>query len=129
MTLTFHALPYETVAAWRGGAPDDYGADVERVISSEAGNPCRSCLEDIEAGEPVLLLAHRPFPAPQPYAETGPIFVHAECAHREAGAAMPPVVASRREFLVKGYGHDDRIAYVDLRSAVNNCFICRVTAG
>ena len=59
MTLTFHALPYETVAAWRNGAPDAYGADVERVISSEAGNPCRSCLEDIEAGEAVLLLANR----------------------------------------------------------------------
>jgi hypothetical protein len=33
------------------------------------GNPCRHCLQMIPEGAGMLVLAHRPFPAPQPYAE------------------------------------------------------------
>lgn len=155
MTLAFHALPAETVAAIRAGGPDAYGAPAERIVSDGGGNPCRACLDDVPAGAEMLILAHRPFPALQPYAETGPIFLCGDCESRAPSALPPPAVATRPEFLVKGYGADDRIvygtgrvtptpeieayceallarpeiAYVDLRSARNNCFICRVTRG
>lgn len=56
------------------------------------------------------ILAHRPFPAPQPDAAIGPIFFCAEeCLRREA-AGLPPVLANRPRHLIKGYGADDRIA-------------------
>ncbi|MEM7547543.1 MAG: DUF1203 domain-containing protein [Pseudomonadota bacterium] len=152
MSPIFRPLDNDTVAALRSGGPDAYGMVPERVISDGSGNPCRHCLRDIEKGEDMLILAHRPFPALQPYAETGPIFLCAACEGAEPDYALPPVVAVRQEFLVKPYGRDHRIhtvgeivptmdmqdhcdqllsdetvAYVDLRSAVNNCFICRVT--
>lgn len=152
-SIRFNALDPKATANIRGGGADAYGAPAERVVSDGGGYPCRCCLEDIPAGREMLLFAHRPFPALQPYAETGPIFLCAECAPREASAAPPPVVEKRKEFIVKGYSADDRIAYgtgqvtptealpaycselleraeiayVDLRSSVNNCFICRVT--
>ena len=49
----------------------------ERQVSDGSAVPCRHCLSDVAAGEPFLILAHRPFPEAQPYAETGPIFLRA----------------------------------------------------
>ncbi|MEM7642433.1 MAG: DUF1203 domain-containing protein, partial [Pseudomonadota bacterium] len=75
--------PYDPtfVAAIRAGGPDANGRPAERAISNGNGNPCRACLRNIDAGDPMLILAARPFPELQPYAETGPIFLHAEaCA-------------------------------------------------
>ena len=155
MNITYNALNVEHIEAIRAGGPDAYGAPAERFVYDAPGKPCRSCLDDVPVGEEALLYALRPFPAPQPYAETGPVFLCADCDARAPSAEQPPSVASREAFLVKGYGDDDRIvygtgrvtptseidaycetlltrddiAYVDLRSAVNNCFICRVTAG
>ena len=76
--LRFVALDSEAVDALRDCAPDANGQPAERQTSDGGGNPCRHCLDDIAKGAPMLVLAHRPFPAPQPYAEVGPIFVHGE---------------------------------------------------
>ena len=155
MAILYHPIDQTTVDAWRAGGPDDYGAAPERMASKGEGNPCRSCLVDIPEGREMLLLSHRPFSAMQPYAETGPIFVCAACEKRESASAAPPVVESRKSFLLKPYTTDERIAapggrvvqtaeideaceawfarddvaYVDIRSDMNNCFICRVTRG
>lgn len=152
MTIAFHALEPGFVAAIRAGGPDAYGAPAERTVSDGGGNPCRACLDDVPKGAEMLILAHRPFPEAQPYAETGPIFLCGQCKPRPASATPPPAIQARPDFLVKGYGENDRIvygtgritpsaavagyceellsqpriAYVDIRSARNNCFICRV---
>ena len=99
----------------------------------------------------MLVLAHRPFPAPQPYAEVGPIFLCAEPCQPGGGEAVPEMLASP-DYIVRGYGGDDRIvygtgevvptplipalaatlladarvAYVHVRSARNNCYQCRI---
>jgi hypothetical protein len=77
MKSVFKALPTETVRALQAGAADAYGMPPERKISDGDGVPCRHCLKNVGAGEPYLVLAYRPFPELQPYAETGPIFLHA----------------------------------------------------
>src|SRR3546814_4967245 len=60
----------------------------------------------------MLVLAHRPFPAPQPYAELGPIFLHAEvCQRYDAAAGVPAMFLRREAILLRGYGADDRIVY------------------
>jgi hypothetical protein len=101
----------------------------------------------------MLILAHRPFPAPQPYAETGPIFLCAGDCPRWEGDGVPPIFQRwGEERLGKGYGADDqivyglgkivpvaevrtraetaladpRVAYVHVRSATNNCYTCRI---
>ena len=152
-TIAFAAIPTIDAEALRAGAPDSYGLTPERRITRGGGYPCRHCLDFIGEGEPYLTLAYRPFPALQPYAETGPIFIHAEpCARYAASEILPPVLTESPDFILRGYGHDDRIvygtgavtlkekveerarellgkpgiAYVHVRSARNNCYQCRI---
>ena len=151
--ITYLAIPTEDARKFQAGAPDAYGLAPERRVSNGDGVPCRHCLQDVAASEEYLILAYRPFPALQPYAETGPIFLHAR-ACEQAGATheTPTMLAKRAAHLVKGYSRDDRIvygtgkivpsadltaeaaniltrddvAYVHVRSSVNNCYTCRI---
>ena len=108
----FVAMPSETARGFREGMPDAHGQPPERHVSDGAGNPCRHCLDDIAEGDPFLILAWRPFPGPQPYAETGPIFLHAEdCERYDESSGMPAMFLEREKFLLRGYDRDDRIAY------------------
>src|SRR5690606_28755477 len=75
--IRFVAMPTDQARAYQRGAPDAYGNPPERRISDGSGIPCRHCLQHVAAGQDYLTLAYRPFPALQPYAETGPIFLHA----------------------------------------------------
>lgn len=149
--IRFLPMPGDQAAAYRAGAPDAYGLAPELRVSP-GGYPCRHCLTDIAEGDTYLTLAYRPFPTLQPYAETGPIFLHAEaCPRYEATEVLPPMLGSP-DYIVRGYGHDDRIvygsggvvatqaimeraqelladptiAYLHVRSARNNCYQCRV---
>ncbi|MFN0193437.1 MAG: DUF1203 domain-containing protein [Aestuariivirga sp.] len=151
--LLFKALPTAEVHHFQSGGADANGQTPERQISDGDGVPCRHCLTDVAKGEAYLILAYRPFPSPQPYAETGPIFLHAGPCERAADARhIPPMLAKRRAHLIKGYGANDRIvygtgqvvasaeleaaaaqiltrpevAYVHVRSSVNNCYTCRI---
>ena len=151
--MHFKGLPTPTVRALQRGATDANGQPPERATSDGDGNPCRHCLQMIATGEEMLVLAHRPFETVQPYAEVGPIFLHARPCEPYGGdgAALPPVLDSPA-YLLRGYGPDERIVYgtggvvaregiaaratelladgrvtfVDVRSAVNNCWQARV---
>ena len=147
----FVPLDPKTVATLRAGGPDAYGMPAERAVSDGHGNPCRSCLHDIPEGAEMLIAAARPFPEPQPYAETGPVFLCAEDCVPWDGEGLPPIATSA-DYLLKGYRADHRIAYgtgaivpagemldraagiladpaiafVDMRSARNNCWQARI---
>jgi Protein of unknown function (DUF1203) len=149
--MRFVAIPTDQVRALQSGALDANGQLPERVVSDGGGNPCRHCLTLIPKGAGMLVLAHRPFPAPQPYAEIGPIFLCADACEAGGGEALPDALASS-DYIVRGYGVDHRIvygtgvvvatgaiparagelfadrrvAYVHVRSARNNCYQCRI---
>jgi len=152
MSIKFIAMPDDIVSRYRGGASDANGQTPELRTAIKSGLPCRHCMQLIEAGERYLTLAHRPFPSPQPYAELGPIFLHADVCKRGGGTSgIPPFLASPA-YIVRGYGCDDRIvygtgqivetqripataeaifadrsiAYLHVRSATNNCYHCRI---
>jgi Protein of unknown function (DUF1203) len=152
-TIRFAAMPTaDAKTLWQGGT-DAYGHLPETTVSDGPGNPCRHCLSNIDAGEAFLVFAYRPFPNLQPYAETGPVFLHkVPCQRYGAEEILPPVLAGSRDFIVRGYGDTDRIvygtgavtptaeipayaetllqrpdiAYVHVRSARNNCYQCRI---
>jgi hypothetical protein len=153
MNIRFVALDTAVVRALQAGGPDAYGMAPERRISDGDGVPCRHCLKPVAKGEEYLILAHRPFPQQQPYAETGPIFLHAaECQRATESEDVPEMMLASPDFIVRGYGRDDRIvygtggvtatahipdragelltrpdiAYVHVRSARNNCYQCRI---
>ena len=55
-----------------------------------------------------LILAYRPFDEAQPYAEVGPIFLHAEpCERYPVTGETPAMFLQRERYLLKGY-HPER---------------------
>ncbi|MBR7560245.1 DUF1203 domain-containing protein, partial [Mycobacterium tuberculosis] len=79
---------------------DANGQTPETHVSDGDGTPCRHCLQNVKAGDKYLILSHRPFPAPQPYAETGPIFLHAEACERYAETAdMPDMFRKTSDYI------------------------------
>ena len=94
-----------TVQAKRiwAGELDHHNLVPERKISNGEGNPCRHCLKFIEEGEPFFVLSHRPFDSLQPYAEQGPIFLHAkECpCYTSTEETLPPVLADSTTYLMR----------------------------
>lgn len=151
-TIRFSAMPTEDAEMlWNGGL-DAYGNRPEIKVSDGDGYPCRHCLNGIKAGESLLVLSYRPFPSLQPYAETGPIFLHADKCQRYACMEELPPILDSPDYIVRGYGNDDRIvygsgavtatgaiadratqllarpdiAYLHVRSARNNCYQCRI---
>jgi len=149
--MRFVAISTEIVRAYQADGADANGQLPERKRAEGAGNPCRHCLGMIPEGAEMLVLAHRPFPAPQPYAEVGPIFLCADPCEAGGGEDLPEILASS-DYIVRGYGADDRIvygtggvvatsgiaaraeelfadprvAYVHVRSSRNNCYQCRI---
>ncbi|MDO5633220.1 MAG: DUF1203 domain-containing protein [Paracoccus sp. (in: a-proteobacteria)] len=150
--MTIRFIPISTATAWalRNGT-DAYGRAPERAISTGNGTPCRHCLQQVPAGQVSLLLAHRPFAARHPYAETGPIFLcAADCA--PGGPDLPAAILTAPTYLLRGYDSGERIVYgtggavptaqieshaaallardditaVHIRSASNNCYLCKV---
>jgi len=111
MSYEFKALSSELCESWRAGGVDANGQAPERSVSDGASKPCRHCLSDIPDGKEMLILAHRPFDTLNPYAEVGPIFVCADCQRRADSDIPPLVVSTRKQHLLKGYLHGDRIAY------------------
>ena len=155
MTARFTPIPTQTARALQQGGHDAYGMVPERKISDGDGVPCRHCLQTVAAGKPYLILAYRPFPALQPYAETGPIFLCADpCPAPEPGADLPTMLTSKH-YILRGYDGSHRIvygtgtivatdalpsaaadlldrpgiAYAHVRSASNNCFQVAVVKG
>lgn len=150
--IKFVPLPSDKVKELRDGGYDAYGCVSEWVVSDGEGNPCRHCLNFVPKGAAMLILAYRPFDGLQPYAETGPIFLCADECEPWSGGAIPPILTSSPDYLLKGYTSDQRIRYgtgkivtkdriaayaanlleseeisfVDVRSARNNCFQVRI---
>ena len=153
MTYIFSGMSSAEAQAFRAGALDAYDNPPEREVSSGTGVPCRHCMKIVPKGAGVLVFAYRPFDTLHPYAETGPIFLCADDCSAPPKAEMPEVLKVSPDYLIKGYTANQRIkygtgaivpqgeadaklnallddpelAFVDIRSAKNNCWLARVT--
>jgi hypothetical protein len=151
MELRVRGIETREVERLRRGEPDANGQPALRRVAEGVANPCRHCLGLIAEGHEKLVLAYRPFATLQPYAETGPIFLHADPCARYESDAVPGWFDYMAPAIVRGYGVDDwirydtgdvvrgpeiaercriilrdpTIAYVHVRSKYN-CFQCRV---
>lgn len=151
MALSIRGIDSDFVAHVRQGGGDANGQPALRTRAEGRGNPCRHCLQPIAEGDGMLVLAYRPFEALQPYAELGPIFLHADACPRYDSDRLPTWFTHLQPALVRGYGpdhwirydtahvvdgsaladtcetvlDDPGVAYVHVRSRFN-CFQCRV---
>jgi len=157
MQIKFEPMDTPTAEHLRNGGLDANGNQPERKISDGAGVPCRCCMKIVGKGEPYLIAAWRPFTATHAYAETGPVFLHAEpCTAGPVELGRLPAFLQNPDYILRGYGADERIVYgtgdvikleaiparieellaqpavkaVHIRSSRNNCYHCRaVSAG
>lgn len=151
MPIKFTPIATEIALAYQTGGTDAYGMIPERKLSDGQGVPCRHCLQNVPKDAAYLILAHRPFPILQTYAETGPIFLCATECSQGAGRDLPAILSSP-SYILRGYSADNRIvygtgkvaitadiprsaenllarddiSYVHVRSASNNCFQVRI---
>ena len=95
----------------RNGGADANGQPPLVRLAEGAANPCRHCLQLIVPGAEKLVLNFRPFPRAQPYAETGPIFLHNETCARYEGAGLPAWFHFLDPAAVRGYDAEDWIRY------------------
>lgn len=149
--MQFTPIPTDLVRHYQSGGVDANGMAPESGVSDGQGNPCRHCLKLIPKGAGMLILAHRPFPALQPRAELGPIFLCSAPCEPGGGTELPASLASP-DYILRGYSaanrivygsgavvptgqikaeaaqrfKDARIAYQHVRSARNNCFQVRI---
>jgi hypothetical protein len=115
---TFAYLPVDdmTVRAVRETLRDAHGNALRVQESDSDTAPCRSCLRVTPRGTRLILFAHRPFETEGPYAEIGPVFVHAEaCEPYRARSVFPPDFRARplvfRAYDAAGAIHGATLAY------------------
>ncbi|MCY0095250.1 DUF1203 domain-containing protein [Hoeflea ulvae] len=155
MQIRFEPMDMATAEHLRGGGADSYGNVAERKVSDGAGVPCRCCMRLVGKGEPYLVAAWRPFSATHAYAETGPVFLHAEpCTAATVEPDQLPAFLESPDYILRGYDADERIVYgtggvirreaiparirqllgapgvkaVHIRSSRNNCYHCKAVA-
>jgi len=149
--LRVRGIGTEQAVRFRNFELDANGQTPIEVSSDGKSNPCRHCLGLIAKGDAMLLLAYRPFDQLQPYAETGPIFLHKDLCEHYDSHAMPAWFDHFDPAIIRGYSEvhvirydtgqavagndlatqcrnilaDASVAYVHIRSKFN-CFQCRV---
>jgi hypothetical protein len=111
MTLRVRGIPTDQVERIRRGEPDANGQPALLRVAEGLANPCRHCIGLIAEGDAKLVLAYRPFDRLQPYAETGPIFLHQQPCERYDSESLPTWFDFLDPAIVRGYGEDDWIRY------------------
>lgn len=151
-SFSVHALSDSYVDRIRAQGVDDFGNPV--VASRErTGAPLRCCLREATAGEAVALIAYQPSTLGGPYAEIGPVFIHAEaCAGYPATGRYPQAFRHRQQVLRvydadgnQSYdlnriveGHDaegaisellarPQVSYLHSRNVLAGCYMFKIT--
>jgi hypothetical protein len=108
MSFQVSAIPATELDRVRAGGVDDLGNEL-RPAPAAGGEPLRCCLRDATEGEDIVLIGYRSSGLGGPYAETGPIFVHAAaCAGYGEPTAYPAGFRHRTQ-VFRSYGPDGRI--------------------
>lgn len=82
-------------------------ADVVRV-DAEGGAPLRCCLRDSRPGERIALVLVTPPGPTGAYAESGPVYLHADGCDGPADSGYPEEFRARPQ-VFRAYGHDGTI--------------------
>jgi len=150
-TSTFRIVPLPTEVAEEARHVAESGAADHALIKvdSSTGYPCRHCLRWAQPGERVILFPYTSIPAGHPYAEIGPIFIHAEPCKRYGTTCEYPadfrngrvlraydtnynmidaeVVNGREpEEVIEKLFQISKTAFVDARSVSRGCFTFRI---
>ena len=105
--------------------PADLARAVRETRRDAAGHPvlevrdggrhqCRACLTLSREDEAVLLLSHTPFASVQPYAETGPVYIHSRPCAPEGAEGAWPAEFPRNLVVLRAYSPGDELVGAEL---------------
>lgn len=127
---------------------DDFGNRLQVRTGVEA--PCRSCLRITRPHEPLIVFALQPFATRGPYAEVGPVFIHAQPCGGYTEVTTFPADFVQRCLTMRAYNDegtiqaaelstpgdpeaslarlfaDDRVRFVHVRNPAWGCYDFRV---
>jgi hypothetical protein len=81
---------------------------------AEGWEPLRCCLTVAPAAEVILLISYSPFTVASPWAETGPVFVHAEPCPGYRTTDELPGALRRGPRVLRPYHEDGSLDYADI---------------
>jgi hypothetical protein len=112
MTTTYRveAIPPAVLSRIRSTGRDEAGNQLLARVDEDGGSPLRCCLRETSPGERVQLIAYTPPGITGPYAERGPVFVHASPCAGYADVHRYPTGLSHRRQIVRGYDHAGNMA-------------------
>lgn len=96
--LEFVPVPSADLDRIRCNGHDDHGNPVE-ARPADGVVPLRCCLTLSSPDDLVMLMSHRPMAVGGPYAEVGPVFVHADPCPGYDGVDFPAQYRERRAVL------------------------------
>jgi hypothetical protein len=111
------AIPPRTLDAIRINGIDRYGNPLS--IRKEERAPLRCCLREATAGELIAAIAYCPFPWHGPFAEVGPVFIHAEACDGYVARASYPTAFRHRRQIFRAYGYDRAIARAEVVDGID----------
>ena len=142
-TFEYLPVPAADLDRIRCNGHDDHGNALEQRVAG-GGEPLRCCLTLAPAGASIALIAYQPSTLGGPYAETGPVFVHAAGCDGPADgfpadfvdrdAVLRPYDGAGRQLgglvvrpgeapvALKELFEDDRVALVHHRNIVAGCW-------
>lgn len=101
-------LAQDIANAARWSRVDQFGNRLAVLYDGEA-HQCRVCLQLSKPDEGVILMAHRPFASRQPYAETGPIFIHERACVPYGEGNRYPAEFPHHAVMLRAYNDEDAI--------------------
>ena len=102
-SLRYEPIPSAVLDAVRAADRDEAGNPLSVRVDRDGGSPLRCCLRESRPGERVVLIAHTPPGGTGPYAERGPVFVHAERCEGYAEPGEYPAGLRHRRQVVRAY--------------------------
>jgi hypothetical protein len=106
MKLHYLSIPERVAAEARETLADGFGHQLS-VTKEKA--PCRLCLRISNVPEDLILLSYQPLPDRGPYAEIGPIFIHAGHCVPYCDIETFPVDFASRRVVLRAYANDGQI--------------------
>jgi hypothetical protein len=109
-TLVFEPIPAAELDRIRAAGYDEAGNPLAAEVDAGGGNPLRCCLRETRPGEHVVPIAYTPPGTAGPYAERGPVFIHASRCDGYSTPGQYPPELSHRQQVVRAYDAGGRIA-------------------
>jgi hypothetical protein len=112
-SLHVSAIDPERLQSIRRQGEDEAGNTLA-PFSAAGWEPLRCCLTVAANGDGILLICYSPFTVASPWAETGPVFIHAEpCPGYLASDELPAALRTGPRVL-RPYHKDGSLDYADI---------------